>query len=93
MAEFDPATGRKRTAILVVHGIGSQRALETVRGVIRGVWLDDKNPSDKGKRIWSHPEKDGADIDLTVMTTSAVPESSRWTPRRFPRIILGSPDE
>ena len=76
MAEFDPATGRKRTAILVVHGIGSQRALETVRGVIQGVWLDDKNPSDKGKRIWSHPERDGSDIDLTVMTTSPVSDSA-----------------
>ncbi|MBR1285830.1 hypothetical protein JQ597_27645 [Bradyrhizobium sp. AUGA SZCCT0177] len=76
MAEFDPAAARKRTAILVVHGIGSQRALETVRGVIRGVWLDEKNPADKGKRIWTHPEKDGADIDLTVTTTSAVPDSA-----------------
>jgi hypothetical protein len=73
MAAFDPATGHKRTAILVVHGIGSQRALETVRGVIRGVWLDRNNPADKGKRIWTHPERDGADIDLAVMTTSDVP--------------------
>ncbi|MBR1243238.1 hypothetical protein JQ620_24355 [Bradyrhizobium sp. AUGA SZCCT0274] len=75
MAEFDPATARKRTAILVVHGIGSQRALETVRGVIRGVWLDEKNPADKGKRIWTHPERDGSDIDLAVMTTNTVPDS------------------
>ena len=73
MAAFDPATGHKRTAILVVHGIGSQRALETVRGVIRGVWLDRNNPADQGKRIWTHPERDGADIDLAVMTTSEVP--------------------
>jgi hypothetical protein len=73
MAAFDPATGHKRTAILVVHGIGSQRALETMRGVIRGVWLDRNNPDDKGKRIWTHPERDGADIDLAVMTTSEVP--------------------
>ncbi|MBR1269528.1 hypothetical protein JQ629_18620 [Bradyrhizobium sp. AUGA SZCCT0222] len=75
MAEFDPATARKRTAILVVHGIGSQRALETVRGVIRGVWLDENNPADKGKRIWTHPERDGSDIDLAVMTTNTVPDS------------------
>jgi hypothetical protein len=76
MAEFNPATGHKRTAILVVHGIGSQRALETVRGVMRGVWLDENNPADTGKRVWTHPEKDGADIDLAVMTTSTVPEST-----------------
>ena len=47
MATYDPAVGRKRTAILVVHGIGSQRALETVRGVIRGIWLDHKIPRTK----------------------------------------------
>src|SRR5437868_4064688 len=75
MAESNPATGHKRTAILVVHGIGSQRALETVRGVMRGVWLDRDNPADKGKRVWTHPEKDVSDIDLPVITTSAVPDS------------------
>jgi hypothetical protein len=75
MASYDPAVGQKRTAILVVHGIGSQRALDTVRGVIRGVWLDRENPADKDKRIWTHPEKDGADIDLSVMTTNKVPDS------------------
>jgi hypothetical protein len=64
-----------RTAVLVVHGIGSQRALETVRGVIRGVWLDGGNPYDDGRRIWSHPEKSGVDIDLTVMTTNEVNRS------------------
>ena len=64
----------KRTAVLVVHGIGSQRALETVRGVIKGVWLDGENPMTPG-RIWSHPEQDAADIDLTVMTTNEVPGS------------------
>ena len=43
------ATSHKRTAVLVVHGIGSQRALETVRGVIKGVWLDGENPYDAGQ--------------------------------------------
>jgi hypothetical protein len=66
-------TGHKRTAVLVVHGIGSQRALETVRGVIEGVWLDSDAPDDHGKRIWNHPEPSGTDIDLAVMTTNAVP--------------------
>ena len=74
MAAFDPATGHKRSAILVVHGIGSQRALETVRGVIRGVWLDSDKPGGD-KRIWTHPEQAAADIDLAVMTTNAIPEA------------------
>lgn len=53
----------------------AMRALETVRGVIKAVWLNGENPYDAGRRIWSHPERDGADIDLTVMTTNEVPES------------------
>src|SRR6266487_3572737 len=75
MPDTDHSPSHKRTAVLVVHGIGSQRALETVRGVIRGVWLDSENPHDKGRRIWTHPERDGADIDLSVMTTNEVPDS------------------
>lgn len=73
MSISDQGKLRKRTAVLVVHGIGSQRALETVRGVIRAVWL---TPKDDSKRIWTHPEQDGADIDLSVMTTSGVKESA-----------------
>ena len=46
-----------------------------MRGVIRGVWLDRNNPDDQGKRVWTHPERDGADIDLSVMTTSKVPDT------------------
>lgn len=76
MASYEPAVGDKRTAILVVHGIGSQRALETVRGVIRGIWQDHNNPADKENRIWLHPEKDYADIDLSVLTTSKVLKSA-----------------
>jgi hypothetical protein len=75
MSSPGPGTAHKRTAILAVHGIGSQRALETVRGVIRGIWLDSEDPYDRGRRIWSHPERTGIDIDLTVMTTNEVPDA------------------
>lgn len=68
---------RKRTAVIVVHGIGSQRALETVRGVIRAVWQDSDNAIDPHKRIWTHPESTATDIDLAVMTTNTVPGTKR----------------
>ena len=57
-----------RTAVLCVHGIGSQRAQETVRGIVDAVWFDD-DPASK-KKIWTHPERSTEDIDLVVMTTS-----------------------
>src|SRR5689334_15325636 len=73
MSPADPIKAPHRTAVLVVHGIGSQRAQETVRGVLRAAWLDSDHTSDK--RIWTHPEKSGSDLDLLVMTTSKVPEA------------------
>src|ERR1700687_188466 len=69
----NPALTR-RTAVLVVHGMGSQRVLDTVRGIVAAVWLDkdDKHgPSDK--RYWLHPERKSDDLDLAVITTNEVP--------------------
>ena len=69
-----PGKLHKRTAILVVHGIGRQRALETVRGVIEAVWLDGENHCARQANL-DPSRTSGADIDLSVMTTNAVPES------------------
>lgn len=66
-----------RTAVLVVHGMGSQRPLETVRGVINAVWFDDDDHlKDTKHKLWSHPEPSGVDLDLTVMTTNPIPGSA-----------------
>lgn len=59
-----------RTAVLCVHGMGSQRPLDTVRGIINAVWFDDDDHTRNGKKLWSHPQPSGVDLDLTVMTTS-----------------------
>lgn len=70
----EPKAPTRRTAVLVVHGMGSQRALDTVRGVLNAVWLDkDGEPSPGDKRYWLHPERKGSDLDLSVLTTSEVP--------------------
>ncbi|OAE96779.1 hypothetical protein AYJ54_36505 [Bradyrhizobium centrolobii] len=65
---------KKRTAVLVVHGMGSQRALSTLRGVVNAVWLDkDGPPGRDDKRYWLHPEKRNGDVDLPVITTNEIP--------------------
>jgi len=66
---------RLRTAVLVVHGMGSQRPLETVRGVINAVWFENDDHTIGTKKLWSHPEPSGVDLDLTVMTTNNIPGS------------------
>lgn len=68
-------TKKLRTAVLVVHGMGSQRPLETVRGVINAIWFDDDDHTIGSKKLWSHPEPSGVDLDLTVMTSSDIPGS------------------
>jgi hypothetical protein len=67
-----PLVPRKRTAVLVVHGMGSQRPLDTVRGVVEAVWLESDHGAKAQRRIWTHPERSGVDIDLPVITTSFV---------------------
>lgn len=77
---------KKRTAVLVVHGMGSQRALATVRGVVDAVWLRDPDGSGDPateNRVWTHPEHSGVDIDLSVITTSGFkPEQPANAPTR-----------
>jgi hypothetical protein len=73
LGDKDPGP-KRRTAVLVVHGMGSQRALDTVRGVLNAVWLDkDGEPGKNDKRYWLHPERKNNDLDLSVITTSEVP--------------------
>src|SRR5262245_56836589 len=74
---------RKRTAVLVVHGMGSQRPLESVRGVVQAVWLG-KTPRTSRKRMWTHPEQRGTDIDLPVITIDSIPPRRPIPPDSIP---------
>jgi hypothetical protein len=74
MASQAIPAAHNRTAVLVVHGMGSQRPLDTVRGVVNAVWLGADHPTGKARRIWTHPERTGLDIDLPVITTNILPE-------------------
>jgi hypothetical protein len=67
---------RKHTAVLVVHGIGSQRPLDTVRGVVKAVWLGGDRSAQEKRQTSNHPEPSGIDdIDLPVITTNSAPNT------------------
>jgi hypothetical protein len=70
MSEQKTPAARKRTAVLIVHGMGSQRPLDTARGMVDTVWLRPGDPSTAARRIWSHQEQTLIDIDLPVITTN-----------------------
>jgi hypothetical protein len=67
----------ERTAMLVVHGMGKQRPLETVRGIVDAVWSTNGEEAVSPNKIWIVPERLGIDIDLSVITTSNVPGTNR----------------
>jgi hypothetical protein len=58
-----------RTAVIVVHGMGSQRPTETTRGLVEAAWLEKDAPQPGDKRFWLHPERTG-DLDLLVFTSN-----------------------
>lgn len=89
MSDTSTTAVSKRTAVLMVHGIGNQRPLDTVRGLVDAVWRDLEEDDKEGdtvakgtiakdpkyvKKTWVHPEASGIDLDLSVITTNAVPE-------------------
>jgi hypothetical protein len=67
----------KKTAVLVVHGMGGQRPLETVQGVVDAVWLEGDHSASRKRRTWNHPQLSGVVIDLPVITTNFVPGTER----------------
>ena len=65
---------RYKTAVLVVHGIGSQRPLATLRGLARALWTENPDiPADR-KRIWFTYDRAAkrGDLDLPTLVTEAV---------------------
>jgi hypothetical protein len=70
--------GEKRTAVLVVHGMGSQRPMDTVRGVVDAVWLEGDRSASGPHRTWTHPQRSGVDdIDLPVIMTNFLSDKNR----------------
>ena len=65
----------KRTAVLVIHGMGSQRPFNTVRGIVDAIWLKGDRSGQGPRRTCNHPELSlEFDIDLQVITTNVISE-------------------
>ena len=69
------SAGIKRQAVLVIHGMGEQRPMDTLRGFVRAVW--ERDPSlvperpgdDRETEIWSKPDAPGEAFELRRLTT------------------------
>lgn len=56
---------RHKQAVLVIHGIGSQRPMETLASFVEQTWLKDKTGANRpGRRIWYRPDTGSRNFDL-----------------------------
>ncbi len=64
----------KKQAVLLIHGIGEQRPMDTLRGFVDAVWTHDTslhNPNNRYGRdsVWSKPDTVSLNYELRRLTT------------------------
>ena len=70
----------KKQAVIVVHGMGEQRPMETLRGIVRAIWSTDTDgelaekadeAAREARRFWTVPDRRTGSLDLSRITTKA----------------------
>ncbi len=73
MGGVTPAANFPKQAIVVIHGIGEQMPMDTVRGFVRAVWESDPAISVNGMprpgEVWSKPDAHTGSLELRRITT------------------------
>lgn len=61
-----------KLAVVLIHGVGEQRPMDTLRGFVDAVWTSDRSAhhphSEPG--VWSKPDRASASMELRRLTTS-----------------------
>ena len=57
--------GQRRQAVLLIHGIGDQTPMATLRSFVAAVWPRDSQT----KRQWSRPDSISGSYDLRQIVT------------------------
>jgi hypothetical protein len=64
-----------KQAVVLIHGIGEQRPMETLRNFVRSVWIEGdqlKHPY-ATPGLWSKPDDVSESFELRRLTTSKSP--------------------
>ena len=69
-ATAQSAERQKKVAVVVIHGMGEQRPMDTLRGFVQAVWLNDPELVDvRTNQIYSKPDKITGNFELRRITT------------------------
>jgi len=68
-----PTSAYPKQAVIVIHGMGEQRPMDTLRGFVRSVWELDKKITANGlpqpSAVWSKPDLRTGSLELRRITT------------------------
>lgn len=70
---------QKRQAVLLIHGIGEQRPMDTLRDFVHAVWTTDTKVKHEHAKsgLYSRPDKISNNYDLRLLTTTKDRNSNR----------------
>lgn len=75
------ASAYPKQAIVVLHGMGEQRPMDTIRGFARAVWTCDadvhRNDKPDPGAVWSHPDDRTGSLELRRLTTRGSTPTAR----------------
>jgi len=62
-----------RQAVVLVHGMGEQIPMDTIKSFVKTVWEDDPDIAQRGTQdpntVWSHPDERTGSLELRLLTT------------------------
>jgi hypothetical protein len=71
-----------KQAVIIVHGMGEQRPMDTLKGFVRTVWEDASGVAatayPRPKAIWSKPDNRTGSLELRRITTRESIGTSQW---------------
>ncbi|RYG35832.1 MAG: hypothetical protein EON93_06015, partial [Burkholderiales bacterium] len=69
----------KKTAVLLIHGMGEQRPMESLWGFVEALWISDKAMvDDRRSGVYSKPDEITGNFELRRITTRPwIPPDSR----------------
>jgi hypothetical protein len=75
-----PPVGKQ--ALVIVHGVGEQRPMDTLKGFVRTIWQDDPDIAARQRpnplMVWSKPDGRTGSLELRRITTRESVASPAW---------------
>ncbi len=66
-------TSAKKSAVVAIHGMGEQRPMETLRGLVEALWVRDSNiTGPRDRTVYSKPDRIAGSFELRRITTRNV---------------------